>query len=134
MLQTFNDAPNSLGPQSDRRQRGNFFGAHSLPEVEPENHAVTFLVGPGQGPLQVLIDLVQKDFKSDLFLASLNLISQLRIHIAGGNMRFAASRCLTVTMLEMVMRGVSGSFLQISQYRVGVKYGKVPEEAAAVFP
>ena len=39
-----------------------------------------------------------------------------------------------VTMLEMVVRGVSGSFLQISQYRVGVEYGKGPEEPATVFP
>src|SRR6266478_5202421 len=61
MFQPFNDASNSFCTQSDRRQGGNLFSAHSLPEAEPENHAVALLVGPGQAIFQVLIDLVQKN-------------------------------------------------------------------------
>src|SRR6266704_1443503 len=44
--QPLNDAPNSFGGQSDGRQGCNFFSAHSLPEVEPENHTIALLVGP----------------------------------------------------------------------------------------
>jgi hypothetical protein len=91
MLQPFNDASDSLGTQSDRRQGGNFFGAHSLPEVEPENHTVSLLVGPGQATLQVFIDLIQKDSESDLFLTPLNLVPRLGVDIARRNMRFVAS-------------------------------------------
>jgi len=59
MLQPFNDAPNSFGSQSDGRQGINFFSAHSLPEVEPENPTIALLVGSGQAMLQVFIDLLQ---------------------------------------------------------------------------
>jgi hypothetical protein len=58
MLQPFKNAPNSLGTQSDGRQGGNFLGAHSLPEVEPENQTVALPVGPGQTTLQVFVDLI----------------------------------------------------------------------------
>src|SRR5215471_595759 len=37
-------------------------------------------------------------------------------------------------MLEIVVRGISGNFLQISQDKLGVLESKVPEKAAAVFP
>jgi len=58
MLQPFNDTSDSLGTKSDGRQQSNFFGTHSLPEVEPENHAVAFLIGPDQATPQVPIDLI----------------------------------------------------------------------------
>ena len=73
MFQPFNDASNSFGAQSDGRQGGNFFRTHSLPEVEPENHTVALLVGPGQATLQVFIDLIQEDSEGDFLLAPMDL-------------------------------------------------------------
>src|SRR5713226_3936393 len=91
MLQPFNDASNSLGGQSDRRQGGNLFGAHSLPEVEPENHTVALLIGSCQAMLQVFIDFLQKDFEKDSSLAPKNLVPRLGVDIARGNMGFVAA-------------------------------------------
>jgi len=48
MLQTLNDAPTPLVPSLMVGQGDDFFGAHPLSEVEPENHTVALLVGPGQ--------------------------------------------------------------------------------------
>src|SRR4029077_1815864 len=91
MLQPFNNASNSLCTQSDGRLRSDFFGAHSLAEVEPENHAVAFLVGRGQAALQVIVNLIQKDSESDLFLAPMNLFPRFKINITCGYMRFGAA-------------------------------------------
>ena len=111
MLQAFDDASDTLGTQSNRRQRSNFLGAHSLPEVEPENHAIAFLVGPGQATLEVLVDLIQKDSKGDFFLAAISLFPGLGLNIDGGNMRVATARGLTMAVLEIVVSGVgSGLF------------------------
>src|SRR6266567_235251 len=101
MLQPFNDTSNSLGAQSDRWQRGNFFSTHSLPEIQPENHTVPSLVGPSQAPLQVLIDLVQEDSESDFFLAPMNRFPCFRFNIARGNMPVVTTCGLTVAMLEV---------------------------------
>src|SRR5262249_15043703 len=57
-LQPLDNTSNALTTQSDGRHRGDFFGAHSLAEVEPENHAVTFLVRSGQAALQVMVNLI----------------------------------------------------------------------------
>jgi len=111
MLQPFNDASHSLDTQSDGRQGGNFFGAHSLPEVEPENHAVALLVGPGQATLQVFVDLIQKDSESNSFLAPVNPSPRLGVYIARGDMRLVTAGRLTMAMLEIVVRGIGGSFL-----------------------
>jgi hypothetical protein len=91
MLQPFNDAPNSVSSQSDGRQGSNFFSAHSLPEVEPENHMIALLVGSGQAMLQVFIDFLQKDFEKDSSLAPKNLVPRLGVDIARGNMGFVAA-------------------------------------------
>src|SRR6266849_9647163 len=91
ILQPFNDAPNSFGSQSDGRQGGNLFGAHSLPEVEPENRTIALLVGSSQAMLQVFIDFLQKDFENDCFLAPTNLFPRLRVDIARGIMGFVAA-------------------------------------------
>ncbi len=91
MLQAFNDTSDSFGAQSDGGQRGNFFGAHSLPEIKPENHAVALLVGPAQAMLQVFIDLIQKDFESDFFLAPMSLFPRLWLGIVRGNMRLVTA-------------------------------------------
>src|SRR6266852_3254505 len=77
ILQPFNDAPNSFGSQSDGRQGGNFFSAHSLPEVEPENRTIAHRVGSGQAMLQVFIDFLQKDFESDSLFAPMNLVPRI---------------------------------------------------------
>ncbi len=91
ILQPFNDAPNSFGSQSDRRQGGNFFSAHSLPEVEPENRTIALLVGSCQAALQMFIDLIQEDSESDSFLAPMNLVPRLGVDITRGNMGFVAA-------------------------------------------
>src|SRR6266568_5594990 len=91
MLQPFNDASHSLGTQPDGRQGGNLFGAHSLPEVEPENRTIALLVGSGQAMLQVFIDFLQKDFEKDSSLAAKNLVPRLGVDIARGNMGFVAA-------------------------------------------
>src|SRR5712692_11264156 len=90
ILQPFNDAPNSFGSQSDGRQGSNFFSAHSLPEVEPENRTIAPLVGSCQATLQVFIDFLQKDFESDSLLAPMDLFPRLGVDIARRNMRFVA--------------------------------------------
>jgi len=46
MLQTLNDAPTPLVPSLMVGQGDDFFGAHPLSEVEPENHTVALLSGP----------------------------------------------------------------------------------------
>jgi len=43
-LQPFKDTTNPFGPQPDSGQGGNLPGAHPLPEVEPEDHAIALLV------------------------------------------------------------------------------------------
>jgi hypothetical protein len=91
MLQPFNDASNSLGTQSDGRQGGNFFGAHSLPEVEPEDHTVALLVRPVHATLQLFIDLSQKDLEGDPFLAPVNLFPSLGVDIDRGNVRYVTA-------------------------------------------
>ena len=91
MLQPFKDASDSLGTQSDGRHRGNFFCAHSLPEVEPENHAVALLVGACQATLQVFIDLIQKKSEGDFFLAPMTLLPRFGVDIARGNMGLVAA-------------------------------------------
>src|SRR5207248_5079400 len=87
MLQAFNDASNSLSAQSDRRQRGDFSGAHSLSEVEPENHTVALLIRARRAAPQMLIDLLQEDSEGDSFFAALRGSLNFRVDIAGGNMR-----------------------------------------------
>lgn len=67
-------------------------------------------------------------------LTSLSLICCLGIDIGGGNMRLVPTRCLTTTMLEVIMGGIGSSLFQISQDRVGTLYRKVPQKAAATFP
>jgi hypothetical protein len=109
MLQPFNDASNSLGTQSDGRQGGNFFGTHSLPEVEPENHTVALLVGPVHATLQVFIDLITKNFESDSSLAPMSLPPSLGVNICRGNVRYVTAGRLTMAMLEMVLSGIGGS-------------------------
>ena len=91
MLQSFDDASNSLGTQPDGRQGGNFFSAHSLPEVEPENRTIALLVGSCQAMLQVFIDFLQKDFESDSLFAPVNLVPRLGVDIARGNMGSVAA-------------------------------------------
>src|SRR5712664_1530093 len=91
MLQPFNDAPNSFGSQSDAGQGSNFFSAHSLAEVEPENRTIALLVGSCRAMLQVFIDFLQKNFESDFFLAPINLVPRLGVDIARGNMGFVAA-------------------------------------------
>jgi hypothetical protein len=54
------------------------FSVHPLPEIEPENHAVALLVGPGQATFQVFKDLVQKNSESDCFLAAVSLFPRPR--------------------------------------------------------
>src|SRR6266403_4550608 len=85
MLQPLNHASNTLGTEPDGGQGGDFFGTHPLPEVEPENHTVAFLVGPGRATLQVFIDLIQKDTESDFLVIPMHLSPRLRVDIAGGN-------------------------------------------------
>jgi len=91
MLQPFNDAPNSFGSQSDGPQGSNFFTAHSLPEVEPENRTIALLVGSGQAMLQVFIDFLQKNFESDSLFTPMDLFPRLGVDIARGNMGFVAA-------------------------------------------
>src|SRR5262249_29188126 len=91
MLQPLNNTSDSLGTQSDDRHRGDFLGAHSLAEVEPENHAVAFLVGPGQATLQVIVNLIQKDSEIDLFLAPLNVFPCFKVYITRGYMLFVTA-------------------------------------------
>ena len=62
-----NHGSHSLGTQLDGRQGGNFLGAHSLPEVEPENHTVPLRGGPVQHTLQVFINLLREDSERDPF-------------------------------------------------------------------
>src|SRR3954470_3181546 len=110
-LEPLDDASNSLSTQSDGRQRGNFFRAHSLPEVEPENHTVALLVETGQAMLQVFINLVQKDSESDSLLTTINFLPRFWVNIAGGDMRIGATRRLSMAVLEIVVCDVGGSFL-----------------------
>src|SRR5260370_9614921 len=84
ILQPFNDAPNSFGSQSDGRQGSNFFSAHSLPEVEPENRTIALLVGSGQAMLQVFIDFLQKNFESDSRLTPMDRFPRLGVAIPRG--------------------------------------------------
>ena len=111
MLQPFNDAPNSFGSQSDGRQGCNFFSAHSLTEVKPENRTIALLVGSCQAMLQVFIDFLQKDFESDSLFAAINLVPRLGVDIACGNMAFVAAARLTMKMFEIVMGSIGGSYL-----------------------
>jgi len=39
-----------------------------------------------------------------------------------------------MTMLKIVVRGIGGSFLQVSQNSFGMLDSKISQEAAAVFP
>src|SRR6266446_1264981 len=91
MLQPFDDAPNSFGSQSDGRQGSNLFSAHSLPEVEPENHTIALLVGSVQAMLQVFIDFLLKNSGNDFFFTPKNLLPRLGVDIARGNMGFVAA-------------------------------------------
>ncbi len=91
ILQPFNDAPNSFGSQSDGRQGSNFFSAHSLPEVEPENRTIALLVGSGHAMLQVFIDFLQKNCESDSLLAPVDLLPRLGVDITRGNMGLIAT-------------------------------------------
>ncbi len=83
--------PTPLAPSPMVGKGGNFFGAHSLAEVEPENHTVALLVGAGQATLQMFIDLIQEHFESDFFLAPMNLLPRLGVDIARGNVRLVTA-------------------------------------------
>jgi len=91
MLQTFNDASNPFSAQSDGGQEGNFFGAHSLPEVEPKNHTVALLVGAGQETLQMFVDLIQEDSESDSFFAAMSLSPHLGVNITRGQVQLVTA-------------------------------------------
>src|ERR1700757_3653936 len=54
-LQPLDHAAHALDSQPDRRQGRNLLSAHALPEIQPENRAVAFLVLPVQAPLQVAV-------------------------------------------------------------------------------
>ena len=125
MFYPFDDAPNATGTQSDIRQGSNFFRAHSLPEVEPENYPVALLVGLSQAMLQVFIDLLQKDSRMDSLLTAVTLFACLGADIAYGNVEFVTAGFLTPIMLKMVTSDVGGSFLDISQNCVRMLDGEV---------
>src|SRR5262249_46212810 len=112
----------------------NLLGAHSLPEVEPENHAIALLVRPRQATIEVLIDLSQKDSEGDFLLAPIHLFSGLGLQISGGNVRVATTRRLTMSMLEIVVSGVSSGSRQVAQNRFRTLDRKVPKQAASAFP
>src|SRR2546423_13820104 len=55
LFQPFDHTADSFGTQPDRRHGRNLSGAHALPEVEPEDHAVALLIGTDEHTPQVLI-------------------------------------------------------------------------------
>jgi hypothetical protein len=91
MFEPFYYASNSLGTQADCRQGRNFFGTHSLPKVEPEDHTVALLLRPAEAMLQMFIDLTQKDLRRDFVLAPMNLLAGLGFDVNGGNMWIVAT-------------------------------------------
>jgi hypothetical protein len=49
-------------------------------------------------------------------------------------MEMLAARGLTAAVLEIVVGGVGGGFLQVSQDRFGTPDGEVAQEAGSAFP
>ena len=99
-FQPLNDATNTFRRQSDGGQGCYLLGAHALPEIEPENHAVTLAIGACQDPLQPIIDLTQDNCESDFFLAPTRFLARFWIDITSGNMRLVAPRALTMAILK----------------------------------
>src|SRR6185369_9528858 len=82
----------------------------------------------------MFIYLIQKDFESNSFLAAMHLDSRLGVNIGGGNVGLATARGLTIAVLEVVMRGIGGGSLEISQNSFRALDGKVAQKASASFP
>src|SRR4051794_13502719 len=110
MLHPFEHTAYTLQAQPHSRQGGDLFGAHTLPKIQPEDRTVALLIWPGKGALEAIVDFLQENLKSDLFLAPVNLLSRFGVDVARGEMCVPAAGRLAAAMLEMVMRGINGSF------------------------
>ena len=91
LFQPFDHTADSLGTQADRRRGRNLSGAHALPEVEPEDHAVALLIGTDEHTPQVLINLLEKNLERNLFLIAVNPFASLGINVGRGDMRVVAT-------------------------------------------
>src|ERR1700751_2480467 len=92
LLHSFNYATDSLGTQSDPRQRRNLARAHSLPEIEPEDRPVTLPVWARQATLQMVIDLTPEKLEGYSLLAPMHLRARPRLDVAGGTVELVPSR------------------------------------------
>src|SRR5450755_4687571 len=127
LLQPFNHASNSLCSQPDARQGRNFFRTHSLPEIQPENHAVALGVRPSQAAAQIPINFLKKHPKLNLLFAAIAFSPGLGVNIGGRNMQMIPAGSLASAMLEIVMRGIGRGFFEVSQDRFRLFYRKIPE-------
>ena len=65
MLEPLQHAANPLRAQTDARQARDLLDAHTLPEVKPEDGAISLLFRPGQATLQLRVNLVQENTQTD---------------------------------------------------------------------
>src|SRR5438105_14531072 len=91
LFQPLDHTADSLGTQPDRRHGRNLSGAHALPEVEPEDHAIASLIGTNEHTPQILINLLEKNLERNPFLIAFNSFASLGINVGRGDMRVVAT-------------------------------------------
>ena len=98
------------------------------------SHAVAFLVRAAERLLQVFINLSKKNLECDPFLAALGVAACLRIHLHGRDVGNGAAGGLIALVLKVIMSGVGGDLLHVSQDGVGMLNGEIAKQTAVVLP
>lgn len=130
--QTDKDAFDAFGGEADAGEAGDGAGGQASAIVEPEDAAVTFVIGPGEAEVQLAGDFLDEYGALDRLGASGGVIGGLGDKVFLDLFELAGAALLGVGRFEVIADYVRGEYFDVAGEGVGVLLLEGAEDAEVV--